>query len=53
MGIPESTAEYLLEERDGISIYISKRLEIQDKGFSLIQAGIFVKRIEVEGIRII
>ncbi|MDY0256011.1 MAG: hypothetical protein RBR00_02395 [Gudongella oleilytica] len=45
--------EYYIESVEGLDIYISKRLEIQEKGFQIIEVGILIKRIDVDGIRII
>lgn len=53
MGRPLNDDEYYFESIEGLDIYISKRLEIQEKGFQIIEAGILIKRIDVEGIRII
>lgn len=53
MGKPMIDEEYHIERIEGLKVYISKRLEVQEKGFQIIEAGIFFKRIEVEGIRII
>lgn len=53
MGKPIIDEEYHIESIEGLNIYVSKRLEIQEKGFQIIETGILFKRIEVEGIRII
>lgn len=45
--------DYHIERLEGLDIYVSRRLEIHENGFRLIEAGILIKRIEVEGIRII
>lgn len=50
---PRIEEEYHIENIENLDVYVSKRLEIQEKGFQIIEAGILVKRIEVEGIRII
>lgn len=48
-----SVEGYHIESIENLNVYVSKRLEIQEKGFQIIEAGILVKRIDVEGIRII
>jgi hypothetical protein len=53
LGKPADTREYLKETIEGLDIYVSRRLEIGDKGFRIVRAGIFFKRLEVDGVRII